>query len=311
MPRNKVFTQTLYSKDWLRRVYVDEGRNAAQVAKLIGCTRQAVHDALRRHGIPVKGASEAQQVSEAWTGSSAPRPRAVFRDTLHNPRWLSEQIVSGPSLSEIGRSAGCSPSAVLKALEKAGLADRWRELRQKFIDARREARQPPRVRDFVPRSKRSDTTGALHARARRAVPAGQCELCDAQGYDVGHKDGDPSNNDETNLERLCRLHHRRQHAAEVEIAFEVLAALGVPRIRIYNEARRRLLLKEGNMSKDKVSTADSVSVGLERTPAKPKAEETTRFCSECGAIAVKHSGEPDALICTNPECGHVFRSVPN
>lgn len=306
MPRNKIFVSTLYSEDWLRRVYVDERRNAAQVAKLIGCTRQAVHGALRRFQIPVKDASAAQRLSEAWPGSSAPRPRALFSATLHDRSWLVEHILGGPSLSAIAELAGCSPSAVLKALERSGLADRWRELRQQALETRREARQPPRQRDFVPRQQRAATTGALHARARRSLPPGPCTLCELPGYDVGHKDGDPSNNQPENLERLCRQHHRQQHALENSIAFEVLAALGVPRIRIYSAARKRLA-QERNMAKDQVGASDSVSVGLERSPAKK--EDTPRFfCVKCGAIAVKYE-EPGKLMCTDPTCGCVFTAL--
>lgn len=242
MPYNKVFEPTLYNEDWLRRSYVDERRNAAQVAKLVGCTRQAVHAALKRFGIPVKGASEAQALAENWPGSSAPRPRGEFLHTLHSPSWLAERIVSGPSLSEVGKDLGCSPSAVGKALEKADLSDRWRECRLRALHERREARSTgARQRPFVPRGEHAESRGAKWAVARRRMPAGPCVVCGQPGYDVSHKNGNPSNNSGENLERLCRLHHRRQHTLEYYSAFDLLESLGVPRIKVFEEARRKLL----------------------------------------------------------------------
>lgn len=44
MPYNKKFTGTLYNADWLRREYVEKGRNAAQMAAEIGATNSAVLD---------------------------------------------------------------------------------------------------------------------------------------------------------------------------------------------------------------------------------------------------------------------------
>ncbi len=83
MPYTKRFQDTLYSSEWLRRVYIDENRNAAQVGALINADKSAVLSALRRHGIPVKDASEAQKLAP-HPGSHAPRPRNKFKTTLHD-----------------------------------------------------------------------------------------------------------------------------------------------------------------------------------------------------------------------------------
>lgn len=60
-------------------------------------------------------------------------------------------------------------------------------------------------------------------RARRMIPPGPCAMCEKKGRDVHHKDGDPYNNDPSNLIRLCSKHHRREH---VRMDREKKVALG-------------------------------------------------------------------------------------
>lgn len=45
--------ERLNDKTWMTQAYVIEGRNASQVAGILGCDRSAVLNALRRHGIPL------------------------------------------------------------------------------------------------------------------------------------------------------------------------------------------------------------------------------------------------------------------
>ncbi len=233
MPYSKKYEETLYSKDWLQKVYVEENRNAAQVAALISCTRGAVLDSLRRFDIKVKGPSEAQMLAP-HPGSHSPRPRADFLGTLHDERWLRERCAEGLSGEDIAKLVGSSGSAVSYALEKAGIHRTLRESHGLPLVV-------PSVRQIIPRKKRSDSSGAMHARARRATPPGPCAVCGRPGDDVNHKDRTPSNNEPENRERLCRRCHRRQHAAEEQVMIEMLKELGVPYLRIHLAARERLL----------------------------------------------------------------------
>lgn len=51
-----------------------------------------------------------------------------------------------------------------------------------------------------------------HYHARKIVPAGSCERCGSpNASDVHHKDGDWTNNNPDNLERLCRSCHNLEH----------------------------------------------------------------------------------------------------
>ena len=53
---------------------------------------------------------------------------------------------------------------------------------------------------------------AAHAKARRLIPPGSCSKCGApNASDVHHKDGDWTNNEPSNLERLCRSCHNSIH----------------------------------------------------------------------------------------------------
>lgn len=53
---------------------------------------------------------------------------------------------------------------------------------------------------------------AIHRQARLLLPNGCCEICGSnRNVDVHHKDGNPQNNDLTNLQRLCRSCHIKAH----------------------------------------------------------------------------------------------------
>ena len=62
-----------------------------------------------------------------------------------------------------------------------------------------------------------DTTSpkTSRQRARHMLPQSSCELCGKNGYtEVHHKDKNPLNNDPSNLMRLCKSCHRKQHAVK-------------------------------------------------------------------------------------------------
>lgn len=49
-------------------------------------------------------------------------------------------------------------------------------------------------------------------RARKMIPNAPCAICGKEGYtEVHHKDGNPMNNDLSNLVRLCKSCHAKQH----------------------------------------------------------------------------------------------------
>jgi DNA-binding CsgD family transcriptional regulator len=221
----------LNDRSWLERVYAIEGRNAAQVAGLLGCERSAVHNALRRHGLPIKGRSEAQAVKAEHLGSRVPRPKAKFLDTLSNKVWLEACLAEGLSVSTIAKRAGCAPPSVSVALEKFGLEPNLPSLKTPFV--------PPR--QYRTRRIRNPDARQRHwYRARRTTPLGPCVVCGRQGLDVNHKDRNPENNDPSNLERLCRRCHRRQEAAELVVMKARLESLGVPFLEVHAEAREAL-----------------------------------------------------------------------
>lgn len=229
-PRSELLAK-LHDRAWLEQVYVTEGRNASQVAGLLGCERSAVLDALRRHGLPVKDRSEAQVVKIEHLGSRAPRPKKKFLDTLSNKAWLEERLREGLSVTAISKLAGSAAISVSVALEKFGL------------DANTPALKTPVVhpRFYYPRRKRNPDARQRHwYQARRTTPLGPCVVCGRKGLDVNHKDRNPENNSPENLERLCRRCHRRQEAAELMVMKARLQALGVSFIEIHAEARKAL-----------------------------------------------------------------------
>jgi hypothetical protein len=84
----------------------------------------------------------------------------------------------------------------------------------------------------------------FRARARRWTPPGPCVLCGAEGKQINHKDRDWKNNDPSNLERLCVKCHSLQHSIELWVMIDVLEEKGIPYMKIFNEARRRISANE-------------------------------------------------------------------
>lgn len=180
MPKRLDFQDTLYNAEWLRERYAT--MNAPQIAELLGCTRGAVLDNLRKHGIPIQRGRFAKHV-----GSNAPRPRGPFRDTLHNPAWLKEHFEEKHlSASTIAKMVGCSAHSAWVAIKKhLGVETTVRSV------------QPAEVlHEFKGRTK-----------ARRLYPIAEpCIVCGEKGT-RNHVDGNTHNNDPSNIEWLCLSHH--------------------------------------------------------------------------------------------------------
>lgn len=55
----------------------------------------------------------------------------------------------------------------------------------------------------------------VHYHARNLLPNGCCEICGSnRNVDVHHKDGNPQNNNQNNLQRLCRSCHMKAHRTQ-------------------------------------------------------------------------------------------------
>lgn len=66
---------------------------------------------------------------------------------------------------------------------------------------------------FDARPSRSVDWETTHWHARKLVPPGPCSKCGKpDASDVHHKDGDHTNNDPSNLTRLCRSCHMLEHS---------------------------------------------------------------------------------------------------
>lgn len=110
-----VFPQ-LRDVDWLRTRYIDDGLNGEEIAALIGSSRTAVTNAIRRTGIPPRVAGQI-------------RPNHRRRDAideLHDPDWLRQKrIADRRTVEEIAAELGCTPKTVTTWLKRWGI--RWRE----------------------------------------------------------------------------------------------------------------------------------------------------------------------------------------
>lgn len=137
----------------------------------------------------------------------------------------------------------CSAQSVIWALEKFGL-------KVKDISAAKKGKPNParRVQD------EGASKSTLTNRAKEVCVNSPCVVCEGHSRedhenDVQHKDRNRLNYTPTNLERVCRACHRRQHALEEQLALRVLVhGLGIPMRLLYDEARVLLLAGSQKLS---------------------------------------------------------------
>lgn len=93
----------LRDAEWLQEQYHGAERTQADIADELGCTRDAVACAMKRHGIETR-------FSDRY-------------DELHDEGWLRERYVErGMTQAEIADEVGCSTSAVSHACRRHGLS---------------------------------------------------------------------------------------------------------------------------------------------------------------------------------------------
>jgi len=87
----------------LRKLYVDEKRSCAEIAKRLGCHRETIRSRLHRHGIPVRSIGEASRTAAARPDTRARRSRAS------SSNWLDEDYRKRVSGKLRGKSVKMPP----------------------------------------------------------------------------------------------------------------------------------------------------------------------------------------------------------
>lgn len=96
----------LHDADWLRHEYVELGRTLTDIARDVGCTRQAVGLAVQAFGL------------REWR---VPDPIAQLRDV----DWLRARYVEDRlTIAQIATVVGCTAPPVREALIRAGIERR-------------------------------------------------------------------------------------------------------------------------------------------------------------------------------------------
>lgn len=238
MPFTKKYESTLCNKSWLVQKYTVAGLNASQIATELGCAPQAVYLRLKRYGIPLKTLIEAQSIRRKAEGSSAPRPKRKFLETLHNKEWMVKNYGECKSLTELARRAGCSVPSAAENCRKHGIIAEDERAQDPRTGVRNPAQwKGPLELSEVGARKRSRET------YKDSDGPTDCTVCGSRAAsDLNHKDRNPWNFALTNLEKLCEGCHSGQHAEETWVMIEWLRDLyRVPYIQVHMEARKRIL----------------------------------------------------------------------
>lgn len=102
---------------WLREHYVDERMSAGEVARLLGCTKTPVLQALRRSGVQARSSQEAARTRVGMSRDVASR--------LDDERWLRVMYLDlGRSTRQIAETLGCDYHNVMRAIDRAGIETR-------------------------------------------------------------------------------------------------------------------------------------------------------------------------------------------
>jgi predicted transcriptional regulator len=105
-PRGRSHLDSLLTKDFLEREYVEAGRSSVELAADVGCTAKTVLRYLARFDIPICDRSH----------------RRLRFPQLGSPAFLQSRYVeAGLTPTAIAEEIGCSRSAVVAALRAAGI----------------------------------------------------------------------------------------------------------------------------------------------------------------------------------------------
>ncbi len=89
-PRPKKNKDTLHNEEWLRHHYLDLDMNAAELGRMLGCSRNSVHWALEKFGLPRRTLSEAKKGRTPSVPVWTPERKADLaekRKGIGNPMW--------------------------------------------------------------------------------------------------------------------------------------------------------------------------------------------------------------------------------
>lgn len=164
----------------------------------------------------------------AWT----PQEDAWIREIYPNVPWGKDRVLPGRSHNAIKHRAsrlGIKKNPETMSIfmsqinsgrtrtpeNRAKIAQSLTGVKQSEATKQKRSETHKAIAKFGPENsnwKESITAAESRWRARHLLPPGPCAQCDHNGVDVHHKDEDPFNNEPSNLIRLCRKHHGREHA---------------------------------------------------------------------------------------------------
>ena len=104
-PSHRRYPQ-LADPEWLTDHYETQKLGPSDIARLVGCSREAVKSALKTHGIPLRGIT-----------GNALRTAALVEDVEWLARW------GGVSLEDVAPRVGYTAKSLERALLRAGRRD--------------------------------------------------------------------------------------------------------------------------------------------------------------------------------------------
>lgn len=172
----------LHNEEWLQNIY--KTRNTWEIAELLHCTQSAVWGALKRHNIPVRLPG-----------------RPLGPEELRNKDWLSQKYIEeNLTTHEIAAILGCRQPTVYKWMIRHGIA----------------------LRRQVRRRKSNKYAAILHPKTRKIILKHRWIMEEHLGREllpsenVHHIDGNPENNDLSNLIILTKSAHHRLHGKDTK-----------------------------------------------------------------------------------------------
>jgi len=183
----------LQDSRWLRRQYIDETQSLRDIAEVVGCSRHAVHEALKEKEIDRRSQPEANAHSASQSSE---------HEKCWDASWLEQKyVVEELSGLKIARIVGCSENAVYRGLKRAGIK------RRSYSEAH------PGDGDVEYGSgwtvNKKEAVRERDGRACVSCGMGQGEHLKRYGirHDVHHINGGKSDNQMENLVTLCRFCH--------------------------------------------------------------------------------------------------------